>query len=59
MSSDPLGARRPRRVTAVIQSFLDRLEAVSLPRLQTGEIYGAATLGGLIILLLVLRWLVG
>ncbi len=40
-----------------IQSVLDRLEASSLPRLQASEILGAVTVGCLIFVLIVLRWL--
>lgn len=34
-----------------------RAEQSSLPRLQTAEIYGAVTLGGIIILVILVRWL--
>jgi len=42
---------------AAIQSLLDRFEASSLPRLQASEILGAVTVGCLIFVLIVLRWL--
>ena len=54
-----MGRRLPRDWTRVAQSVLDRVEASSLPRLQTVEIYGAVTLGGLLVLLLIVRWLIG
>jgi hypothetical protein len=60
VSSDGvIGRHLPRRLTRVVQSALNRVEASSLPRLQRGEIYGAVTVGGLIILLLLVRWLIG
>ena len=40
-----------------IQSVLDRVEASRLPRLHTSEILGAVTIGCLIFVLIVLRWL--
>jgi len=40
-----------------IQSVLDRLEASSFPRLKASEILGAVTVGCLIFVLIVLRWL--
>ena len=54
-----LGRRFPRDWTKAAQSLLNRAEASSLPRLQTAEIYGAITLGGLLVLLLIGRWLIG
>ena len=60
MSSRGVMGRWLRRDwTRTAQSVLDRVEASSLPRLQTTEIYGAVTLGGLLILLLIVRWLIG
>ena len=38
-------------------SVLDRLEASSLPRLRASEILGAVTVGCMIFVLIVLRWL--
>ena len=58
-SRGAMGRRVPRDWTRVAQSVLDRVEASSLPRLQTAEIYGAVTLGGLLVLLLIARWLIG
>jgi hypothetical protein len=40
-----------------IRGVWDRLEASRLPRLQTSEIVGAVTVGCLILILMVLRWL--
>ena len=54
-----MSRRLPRDWTRVAQSVLDRVEASSLPRLQAAEIYGAVTLGGLLVLLLIVRWLIG
>ena len=54
-----IGRRLPRDWTKAAQSLMNRVEASSLPRLQTAEIYGAVTLGGLLVLLLIVRWFVG
>lgn len=54
-----IGRRLPRDWTKAAQSLMDHVEASSFPRLQTAEIYGAVTLGGLLVLLLIARWLFG
>jgi hypothetical protein len=59
MSQAPAAGRRAERLTAALQSILNRMESHSFPRLQTGEIYGAITLGVVVMLVLVFRWWVG
>ena len=54
-----IGRRLPLNWTRVVQSLMNRVEASNLPRFQTAEIYGAITLGGLLVLLLLARWLIG
>jgi hypothetical protein len=47
----------PAGLAVAIRGLWDRLEASKLPRLQTSEIVGGVTIGCLIFLLVVLRWL--
>jgi hypothetical protein len=52
-----MSPKAPAGLRVTIRGIWDRLEASSLPRLQTSEIVGAVTVGCLIFVLVVLRWL--
>ena len=56
---EAIGRRLSRDWARAAEALANRVEASLNPKFQTAEIYGAVTLGGLIVLLLIARWLIG